>query len=1042
MKARSSPSNLTRLPEGEVASWINALDQAADNPQSRALDESVWALRTAGAVLTSFDPATLAPYHPPGSFDEDARFTLFSEVVPVEGSELRCRLTTGTRRRALERLKSTTPAETRRRLAEALAANPRPTDPTQKMLDAIIEGHAPDPKTLQREQLGAFAIAAEWLGGIVDGLPMPADIAQFIGRADLLDPLQRLVGAKFVGREDELRRLADHVGELDVDRSGGILATAGQYLRRGGIALDEVYGGRRPLFLYGAGGVGKSSLVARFILNHATSESTTLPFVLLDVDRPSINPLRPLTFLVEALEQLALQLSGLQRPARQLAARILESLRARETVALETIIDSSDPLLRQFGDLIAPQTENRALLFIIDTFEEVQFLGPDAVGLVTRFLMQLGRVVPQVRIVVCGRARPTDKLFFTLEVTELPPEPAAALLVEYLKKNRKPLPTPAQIDEVVETIGGNPMVLNLAARLIAEQDLTGALKEGSKGWLYKVRTEAIQARLFGRVLEHVHDDDARKLAFPGLLVRRVTAPLILEVLAGPCKLAITTPVEAAQLLQKMASEIALVTRDKTDGSLIYRADIRRVMLETVGSAVSAETAREIDTLAVTFWSKQPGLIARAEDLYHRLRLDQTPTTLDSHWDPQLESLTRGALGEIPEKARTWLATKLDITVTADARVDALQGDWEIQAARTARRLLQDGQPASALQVLRERKERLGSRVPALEMRALYALDRLDELVQVGHPAIQKASEDGDAPGEAEIRLLTALAFERQTELEDARREATAASDVADAAGLNEWRFRSLVQRLRLDRRERRTQTPEYQQRLHLASQVSKLVDYSVFNDPALLRDAAAELGDVEPDLLRRAVDELGEEILQTSRRAQLRAILEVIGGMAPNIVATVIGGNIGEIARLAASILKEALYGGKGDPEKTRTVALAELREASDRAVHRRVASNEPSAKESTPIDRLGPQQLGALVDSIASSIVQPELKQIVSVYTAREIESFTSPSSPYKEQLFQLMRAAESQGWLPDLLKGLQTARPDVLQSIDPSDHTFTKGA
>ena len=50
--------------------------------------------------------------------------------------------------------------------------------------------------------------------------------------------------------------------------------------------------------------MGKSTLVAQFLLEHA---NRYLPFIYIDLDRPSIDPRNPVALLAEAQRQLSLQ---------------------------------------------------------------------------------------------------------------------------------------------------------------------------------------------------------------------------------------------------------------------------------------------------------------------------------------------------------------------------------------------------------------------------------------------------------------------------------------------------------------------------------------------------------------------------------------------------------------------------------------------------------------------------------------------------------------------------------------------------------------
>src|SRR5262249_32191466 len=88
------------------------------------------------------------------------------------------------------------------------------------------------------------------------------------------------------------------------------------------------------------------------------------------------------------------------------------------------------------------------------------------------------------------------------------------------------------------------------------------------------------------------------------------------------------------------------------------------------------TIARIDREAANFWSKRPGAIARAEELYHRLRLGEARDVLESRWDPEAALHLRGALGEVPDASRAWLADKLGASLDETTR-SAAAGVWSL-----------------------------------------------------------------------------------------------------------------------------------------------------------------------------------------------------------------------------------------------------------------------------------------------------------------------------------------------------------------------------
>ena len=148
------------------------------------------------------------------------------------------------------------------------------------MFERVVDREPIALSELSRDEVAALITVLDWVEDILDGLPEKTAVRSALAKADLLAPMRRLAGRGFVGRQREL-------GQLD----------------------DYVFAGSpppAPLFVFGPGGVGKSTLLARFILDRV--EPRNVPFVYIDIDRPTVRPDRPLTLLLEAIRQLQLQL--------------------------------------------------------------------------------------------------------------------------------------------------------------------------------------------------------------------------------------------------------------------------------------------------------------------------------------------------------------------------------------------------------------------------------------------------------------------------------------------------------------------------------------------------------------------------------------------------------------------------------------------------------------------------------------------------------------------------------------------------------------
>src|SRR5262249_23886237 len=107
----------------------------------------------------------------------------------------------------------------------------------------------------------------------------------------------------FRGRVAEQQILRDYVGVLP---PGSVFEGWKRRIRKI-LSFHE----KPPQLIHGPGGIGKSTLVAKFILDHAElDEAARFPFVYLDFDRPGLRAERPETLLFEAVRQLAVQYPG------------------------------------------------------------------------------------------------------------------------------------------------------------------------------------------------------------------------------------------------------------------------------------------------------------------------------------------------------------------------------------------------------------------------------------------------------------------------------------------------------------------------------------------------------------------------------------------------------------------------------------------------------------------------------------------------------------------------------------------------------------
>lgn len=264
--------------------------------------------RKAAAVLSSFDPVTLQPITGRAE-PAEALAELADDTVVVADYEGRGRwaLLAPIRRQALRSL-GTPP-----RMQEALQANPnRRESITQRILEAYIRGDAPRPEEQDVSQLESTLKVVRWLTGILPGLPDPAELRRRIEERRLYLQFEQLAGKHFGGRTKELSRLRDYVGLFPPGRK----RITEQLRMWAGLEA------RAPLVIYGPGGVGKLTLIAKLALDHSHPDNPLrIPFAYLDFDNPTLVIEEPATLLIEALRQLGIQYTEHQEACDGLSPR-------------------------------------------------------------------------------------------------------------------------------------------------------------------------------------------------------------------------------------------------------------------------------------------------------------------------------------------------------------------------------------------------------------------------------------------------------------------------------------------------------------------------------------------------------------------------------------------------------------------------------------------------------------------------------------------------------------------------------------------------
>jgi tetratricopeptide (TPR) repeat protein len=721
------------------------------------------------------------------------------------------------------------------------AVKPGPDDVVHRMAVRLLRGET-DLRGLSPNELTGVLRALEWLDGLPLALPSLPTVQTALDLANVLAPLRAVETPDFVGRERELARLEDYVRSRMADRP--------------------------PLALHGPGGVGKSTLLATFVLRHVEGSGEPMPFAYLSFDRAELDPEFPVGLIAEICRQLALQSPDLAGPLgglRREIAAVLEAeaalqreksssrgTRSRDTARRHL---DEDLYIRQLSTRLRGAWGDKPVLVVFDTFEVAQRRRRSSMTRLDRTLTSLREQLASLRVILAGRAVVED---ITADNTPLEGLDRAQS-VHLLRKAVGDLAvTDTLIEEVADQVSGNPLSLRLAAELMRREGAQVlATKRGRRRLLFSLRAEQVQGVLYKRILDHVAPA-IRPLANPGLVVRQITREIILEVLAEPCGLGQITPGEADRLFRLLEEEVSLVTT-RQPGLLVHRSDVRREMLPLLDTE-DHDRVKEVNRRAAEYYATRPSTDDRIEELYHRLMMGESTAQLDAHWDRSAGPFLELTMPELPAASRVYLASKLHLEVDPADLEAADYTAWARQATEQARSLLDSGHPAAAWDMLdaNHRQPRLIA-VSRLRMEALATLGRYDEARAEAEAAIAAAEEQPLSLDFIELCIVGARVAEDSGDFERAMKLFTDARDSAQDFGARTAALTAGAGMLRMVRRGgARGETSTIRRvRGELIAEVASISEEEKSRNPGLVRELAAELGDAVPSLLVDAAEHVG-----------------------------------------------------------------------------------------------------------------------------------------------------------------------------------------
>jgi hypothetical protein len=1005
----------------------------------------------AAAVLAAFDLATLAPS---GISQPDRREDLVANsiLISASGSEAAWTLRADVRAAVLAQL--ATPEV----MIRALDANPgRTQGALQQIFESYIHGTAAPLKGQGLEELAATFEVAGWLASSKVTVPARELITAQSELASLLRPFEDLAGRHFRGRRRELKQLRDYVEVLPPDTA---LERVVNWFSKGVREIFDLHE-RPPLLIFGPGGMGKSTLMARFVLEHVRlDDSRRFPFVYLDFDRPELAVYRtaglradePLSLLIEAVRQL-----GIQYPqARAACERTREnwSRELAEAYRRSTLMGADSPatsvtrrldhsiFLANFVSLLSSlDVQGKPLLFILDTFEEVQYSSRAYVDALWDFLGALQAKVPRLRVVIAGRATVDGHPTENLPLDELDHEAAQGYLESHGVVDSNVART------IAAQVGGNPLTLRLAAECLEREGPT-------EDFLRDLQGKAIQRQLFRRFLEHIHDTEVRKLSHPGLVLRRLTPGIIRDVLAGPCEVEVESDAKAQALFEELSREVALVTPD-ADGAVRHRPELRRVMLRLLIQE-SPKKVEQLDRAAVAYYVAQPGLVARAEELYHRLRLQQDSSQVDARWLDGVEPYLTNALPDLAPAQQAYLASRLNLEVSEEVRASASLDAWERDARRRVHELLGLKEYDRAIAVIHERGDRArGTRLDLLEAGAWFAKGELDRAQMVLHESIA-AADHSDSPLLAELRLTSARVSLQQGQADEARAQLAQADHVSAANdGSSMERLNIAVMLAMVEEAYPRSDDGVAETKARVLERARAIEPEDLAARPAVITEIAGLLGDDAPDLLKLALDVAGlAGLSQTQRRTLARAVSPWTNrlrelpresrqaaarllhgvddaGLAPAVRTMIETAEPKQVAELLASMLEAS-----PPPPEVATVLARVIRRPSqvepmadsspqpgDAPPSAETAST--SAAYSPGIVRLPGAEMQRLHSALLDAFpARSDLEMMLHFRLDRRLDTL-SFAQTMSATVYEVLKHAEAEGWLAQLIAAARDSNP-----------------
>ena len=619
--------------------------------------------------------------------------------------------------------------------------------------------------------------------------------------------------------------------------------------------------GIKWFYIEGPGGIGKSLTVARFIANLLEGDDLPDAVFHLDYDRPQLQVAREVNIMQELVKQSARwcepdSQDELRDLYLQLASRGVSvedahfSSRSSESYGLDRVAHMLTMMWRQQStSLNRARPPWRRIVVFLDSFEQVEYFDTSASMSVRR---ALERFDDADVLVICAsrgfKETPRNIERKPLRMTQFSVPEADTYLRNEASRVGLDV-AQAELKEIRSAVGRSPLALRLSVSLLEQSK--GQIDPGEWASATRESPELIQAALYDRLLRRIRDRQLRKLAVPGLLLRRLTAEVIEQVLAAPCELSLGAE-GATALMQSARREGQLFLPDEWDPSAVrHRQDVRATMLGNIERSVGAGVARSVNLAAVAYYQDHPALLMRVEELYHRLRLDQDAATLDGRWVDHAGVMLRPAMEEFPKAARSYLRRRMGAATSSEFAPPALQfreaipTDSDVEEFRLfARKELQAGAPAEAILARWESDgSRLDTPLGDIYASALLSTGQHDLLlVQARNLMVARSTRISDKTRSAVLSISAGL-LEGRDAWGEAQTHWIQALSAADKSRDKRAQLGGLVGCTRIRRKlggDAKARSRDLRRGLALVQSMQR----SLYQQHVLAREAAAEFSEV------------------------------------------------------------------------------------------------------------------------------------------------------------------------------------------------------